>query len=232
MPPNLAGRCGVVTEATSSVGRAVALELARDGARVALGYRGSRGAGFESAERLVGEIVRLGGEAVPLRLPAANLWELEQIIGTLVDCWGRVDFVADLAKDCSFGRAALPWMLERGHGRIVHISTAGANKVRFTRAHLNDLAARGVAINSIWLDGCLLAVQTELAAEAGSSAESQVRPARGAKPQDVAGTAFFLLAQECCMTGQVIDLSGGRPAQAGRRRRLHSTLQLAACSFR
>src|SRR5919109_610365 len=140
MQSTLAGRCGVVTDATSSIGRAVALELARDGARVAIGYHGYRGADFEAAEQLLHESVSLGGEAVLLRLPTGSVWELEQVIGRLVEHWGRLDFVVDLDPQCTFGRAAVPWMLERGRGRIVHVGASGASRVRLSGPDLRELA--------------------------------------------------------------------------------------------
>ena len=241
MQATLAGRCGVVTDATSSIGRAVALELARDGARVAIGYHGYRGADFAAAERLVREVASVGGEAVPVRLPVDSLWELEQVVGRLVEHWGRLDFVVDLDCRCAFGRAALPWMLERGRGRIVHISASGggSGQVRCTRSDLRALAARGVAINRIQLDSprpaSQPAVQAERAPEAGPSVETLPRPAPWAEPQAIAGTVYFLLAQDCCLTGQVIDLSGldgGRHRRAGRRQRVPVRLQRGGCCLR
>jgi hypothetical protein len=192
MQATIGGWCGVVTDATSTIGRAVALELGRDCVRVAIGYRGYRGADFEAAERLVREVVAAGGEAFPLRLPTDGLRELEQIIASLAEHWGRLDFVVDLDNRCQFGRAALPWMLERAKGRIVHISAAGAVHISFTRQNIAQVAANGVAINSI-----------HLAAPCPPAAPP-------AKPEDVATTVYFLLAQSMCMTGQVIDLSGDR----------------------
>src|ERR1700730_13053446 len=149
MQATIGGWCGVVTDATSTIGRAVAVELGRERVRVAIGYRGYRGADFDAAERIVREVVNVGGEAFPLRLPADSLRELELVIGSLSAHWGRLDFVVDLDNRCLFGRAALPWMLERAKGRIVHIRSAGAPHISFTRQDIAHVAANGVAINSI-----------------------------------------------------------------------------------
>jgi len=208
MQTTLAGRCGIVTDAISAVGRTIALELARDGTRLALGYRAYRGADFEAVEQLVRELVRVGGEAVPMRLPVDNIADLERSLGSLVDLWGWLDFVVDMTSDCSVGRAALPWLLERGRGRIVFIASPVAASVLYSKADLRALAARGIAINTIHIDRV---------------------PA--AQPLTVAASTEFLLAQDCCLTGQVLDLGGDRQPTAGSGRRgAPYTLQHNMCS--
>jgi NAD(P)-dependent dehydrogenase (short-subunit alcohol dehydrogenase family) len=245
MQPTLGGWCGVVTDATSTIGRAVALELGRDCVRVAIGYRGYRGADFEVAARIVREVVAAGGEAIPLRIPVDSLWELEQVIGSLAEHWGRLDFVVDLDNRCVFGRAALPWMLERAKGRIVHISSAGAAPISFTRQDSAQVAANGVAINTIHLAATCPAEQAAGSSsqrkpdtfsagrqpDGGNSVDTLSHAAPPAKPEDVATTVYFLLAQSTCMTGQVIDLSGDRPIGC-RRRRTPPTLARSTCGPR
>lgn len=216
MQPTVAGRCGVVTNATHPIGRAVALELARDGARVAVGYHGYRGADFEAAERLVHDVVALGGEAIPLRLPVDNVHDLEELIELLVAHWGRLDFVVDIDDACVFGRAALPWLLERGRGRIVHVGVSAVTALQASTGDVQQLARHGIAINSILVD----------------DRDSALASAPG--PQDVATTAFFMIAQDCHLTGQVIDLRQrrtSRPVRRGARRRV-GPLQRSTCRIR
>jgi enoyl-[acyl-carrier-protein] reductase (NADH) len=210
----LTGSCGIVTDVTSPIGRAVARELGLDGARVAVAYRD---ADWLTAERLVREVISLGGEAVPLRLPIESLGELEQAIEGLVERWHRLDFVVDLDGQCALGRATLPWLLERGRGRIVHISPSdGSRRLQVSPPDLRALAARGIAINSIYL------------ADVRPTRQSCVR----AEPEDVAAAAYFLLTQDCCVTGQVIDLSGIHRRARRRRQHRRPRLQRALCSVR
>jgi len=187
MLETMAGQCGVVTDATSGLGRAVALELARDRARVAIGYRGNCAADLEAAERIAREVIGLGGEAIPLRIPAASVWELERVIARLVEHWGKLDYVVDLDGRCTFGRAALPWMLERAHGRIVQIRPLTAHRIGFTRHDVIELSKRGITLNCIT-----------------TNVPTQTGP-----PEDVASATHFLLAQGAHITGQSIDLSVG-----------------------
>ena len=59
----LGGQVAVVTGASRGIGRAIALELARDGARVVVNYARSRG----HAEAVVADIRAAGGEAMALK---------------------------------------------------------------------------------------------------------------------------------------------------------------------
>jgi 3-oxoacyl-[acyl-carrier protein] reductase len=210
MLATIAGQCGVVTDATSGVGRAVTLELARDCARVAIGYPGFRGADLEAAERIAHEVVGLGGEAIPLRIPAGNLSELERVIADLVDHWGRLDYVVDLDSRCMFGRAALPWMLERTYGRIIHISPLTARRIGFTRQDVIELTKRGITLNCITTnDSTETGPPGGVPRPAQDGVETPAHLRRSATPEDVAATTYFLLAQATHMTGQIIDLSVG-----------------------
>ncbi|OMC02552.1 SDR family oxidoreductase [Mycolicibacterium fortuitum] len=75
--PSLIGKTALVTGASRGIGRAIALRLARDGARVGVHY-GSR---VDAAEQTVRQITETGGEAfaIPATLgvtgDAAQLWE-------------------------------------------------------------------------------------------------------------------------------------------------------------
>jgi NAD(P)-dependent dehydrogenase (short-subunit alcohol dehydrogenase family) len=235
MRTTLAGRCGIVTDATSVVGRAIALELAREGARLAVGYRAYRGVDFEAVEQLVHDLVRVGGESVPMRVPLQSIADLEEAIGHLVTFWSRLDFVVDLSADCAVGRAALPWLFERGRGRIVHISVPPAGTPLFTSADLRALAGRGIAFNSIVLDSLpsleAVGVRGEHQVEVSTALISRAPGIPRATPEDVAAAAEFLLAQACCVTGQQLDFGGERRSGApGSRHRIAFSLRRSACS--
>jgi NAD(P)-dependent dehydrogenase (short-subunit alcohol dehydrogenase family) len=230
----LAGRCGIVTDAISVVGRAIALELAREGTRLALGYRAYRGVEFEAVEQLVHDVVRVGGESVPMRLPLESIADLEQAIGHLVTFWSRLDFVVDLSADCAVGRAALPWLLERGCGRIVHITVPATSTVHLTGSGLRQLAGRGIAFNTILLDRLpsLEAVGAQREHQTSATLISQASQLPSATPEDVAASAEFLLAQDCCVTGQLLDLGGERRSRAARSRpRTAFSLRRTPCSL-
>ncbi len=82
----LAGKVAVVTGASSGIGRAAALALAAEGARVALGAR--RLAEGEETARLVREA---GGEAVFVETDVRHSDQVQRLVQTAVDRWGKLD---------------------------------------------------------------------------------------------------------------------------------------------
>ena len=90
----LAGKVAVITGASSGIGRAAALALAAEGARVALGAR--RLAEGEETARLVREA---GGEAVFVETDVRHSDQVQRLIQTAVDRWGKLD--------CAFNNAGV-----------------------------------------------------------------------------------------------------------------------------
>ena len=60
----LVGKVAIVTGASRGIGRAIALELARVGAKVAVNYASSS----DAADKVVTQIVDAGGEAISICL--------------------------------------------------------------------------------------------------------------------------------------------------------------------
>jgi NAD(P)-dependent dehydrogenase (short-subunit alcohol dehydrogenase family) len=90
----LAGKVAVITGASSGIGRAAALALAAEGARVALGAR--RLAEGEETARLVREA---GGEAVFVETDVRRSDQVQRLIQTAVGRWGKLD--------CAFNNAGI-----------------------------------------------------------------------------------------------------------------------------
>lgn len=84
----LAGRVALVTGAGSGIGRASALALAREGARVAV--LGRTRAQLESA---VAEIAAAGGEGLALVADVSEPAQMADAVGRTVERWGRLDIV-------------------------------------------------------------------------------------------------------------------------------------------
>lgn len=138
----------IVTGASSGIGRAVALSLAREGAHVALAAR------RESLLRAVaGEIEALGREALPVPTDVSDRAQVERLVQATLDRWGRVDILIanagiyvrspirelrleDLERSMAVNfyggvypvLAVLPHMLERGRGHIVLVTSMDAKK--------------------------------------------------------------------------------------------------------
>jgi NAD(P)-dependent dehydrogenase (short-subunit alcohol dehydrogenase family) len=99
--PLLQGRCAIVTGAGRGIGRAHALELARQGANVVvndLGTSGSgEGAASEVAHEVVAEIEALGGAAVANGADVADFEQAEAMVRQAIDTFGGLDILVNNA---------------------------------------------------------------------------------------------------------------------------------------
>jgi NAD(P)-dependent dehydrogenase (short-subunit alcohol dehydrogenase family) len=97
----LEGRIAVVTGAGRGIGCAVALALAREGAKVVVNDAGVNvdGTGHDNgpADQVVAEIRAAGGEAVASYDSVATMEGGENIIRKAVDTWGRIDILVNNA---------------------------------------------------------------------------------------------------------------------------------------
>lgn len=140
----LDGQVALVTGASRGIGRAIALSLAQEGAKLVINYARSG----EAAEAVVAEIVAMGGEAIALQADVSQEAEVEALVKATQDNLGRIDILvnnAGITKDglllrmkpadwsavidlnltgvylCT--RAVTKLMLKQRSGRIVNISS-------------------------------------------------------------------------------------------------------------
>jgi|OM-RGC.v1.007135437 NAD(P)-dependent dehydrogenase (short-subunit alcohol dehydrogenase family) len=85
-PAQLDGRIALVTGASSGIGRASAIELARRGAKVVVSARRK-----PELDQLVDEIVTAGGEAKAFVADVANEDDLRKLFDFTVSTYGRLD---------------------------------------------------------------------------------------------------------------------------------------------
>ena len=134
----------VVTGASRGLGRAIAEEVARGGAKVVVNYSRSK----EPAEELVNEISESGGEAIAVQADVSDAEQAQKLIDQAIEEYGRIDVLVnnaginidrtlkklsvddwdkviqvDLNSAFYTVHAVLPHMTEQGGGKIINMSS-------------------------------------------------------------------------------------------------------------
>ena len=89
----LEGKVAVVTGASRGIGRAIALKLADEGAKVVVNYSGSQA----KAEEVVARIHENGGEAIAVQASVSQSEEVIALIDTAVKTFGSLDILVNNA---------------------------------------------------------------------------------------------------------------------------------------
>jgi 3-oxoacyl-[acyl-carrier protein] reductase len=140
----LSGQVAIVTGASRGIGRAIAMQLATVGGKVAINYANSSTA----AEELAAQINSSGGEAIAIQADVSKPEQIDALFAATIETWGRVDVLvnnAGITRDtlllrmkledwqavidlnltgvflCT--RAASKIMLKQKSGRIINIAS-------------------------------------------------------------------------------------------------------------
>ena len=165
----VAGKVAIVTGGGRGIGRAIALLLAQEGARVLVCDVGAslQGAGTdaEPAQEVVDEIRQRGGEAIASTLSIAEPPNADTIVKTALGAFGRIDILvnnAGILRDVIFhkmswsdwsdvigvhlhgsfnmSRACAAHFREQGSGAFVHMTSTSGLVGNFGQA--NYMAAK------------------------------------------------------------------------------------------
>ncbi|MEO7215696.1 SDR family oxidoreductase [Mucilaginibacter sp.] len=143
---NIKGKVVAVTGASIGMGKAIAIELAKNGAKVVLGARRT-----EQLQQIVEEIKSTGGKATCVQIDVKNKADLVRLVNTAIEQYGKLDVVVNNAGVSQLSRvdeldidgweemidinlkgvlygmaAAIPVFKQQQSGHIVNIiSTAG-----------------------------------------------------------------------------------------------------------
>ena len=89
----LDGKVALVTGASRGIGRAVALKLASEGAKVAINFAGSTA----KAEEVKAEIEAKGGEAILVQANVADKEAVTAMVDKVVEAFGQIDILVNNA---------------------------------------------------------------------------------------------------------------------------------------
>ena len=89
----LEGKVALVTGASRGIGRAIALELARLGARVVVNYRASA----DEAAQVVQAVQDQGGQAAAVAADISLLSEAQELVKTTIGTFGSIDILVNNA---------------------------------------------------------------------------------------------------------------------------------------
>jgi 3-oxoacyl-[acyl-carrier protein] reductase len=141
---SLVDRVAIVTGGSRGIGRAIALELARRGARVVVNFRSSA----EAASQVVDEVKAGGGEAIAVQADVSDTQQAAALVKRTLDTFGCIDILinnagttrdqllplmreqdwddvmrTNLKSVYNCCKAAVRPMMRRRYGRIVNISS-------------------------------------------------------------------------------------------------------------
>lgn len=244
---DLSGKTAIVTGAGRGIGRVIAMGLAESGANVVLCSRTKT-----EIDAVAEEIHAKGGKALSVVTDLTVHEQLENLVNATVKEFGRIDILVnnaarsflrgllDLREDgwdkCFNTNVKAVWllsrlvarrMIEQKYGRIINITTVGAEKAEsgmaaygcskaalkhLTRCMAREWAPFGINVNAV-APGF---TRTDFSKPIWSSPDVEklicqaIPKGRIAEPEDVVGAVLFLASGAAdYITGDTIYVDGG-----------------------
>jgi len=237
------GRVAVITGAGAGLGRDYAIEMAKRGAKVVVndlgGARDGVGSSESAANKVVEEIKKAGGEAIPNYDDVSKASGGESLVQSAIEKFGKVDILinnAGILRDKTFikmeeenwdavlnvhlkgaynvTRPAFIHMREKGYGRIVMTSSVSGVMGNFGQANYGA-AKMGLAglTNVLKLEGAKYNITVNvILPSAGTRMTEDVMPKEmfdRLRVEYITPAVLCLCSEQCKETGLYINAYAG-----------------------
>jgi NAD(P)-dependent dehydrogenase (short-subunit alcohol dehydrogenase family) len=245
--PDLTGKVAVVTGGGKGIGKSIAVGLAECGARVVVAARTAH-----EIEAVAEEIISRGGEALARATDVTQSDQIDSLIDATVKTFGGINILINNAARSFFrplidlredgfdkifdtnvkgtfllSRAAAKVMMQQGGGRIVNITTVGAERggpmmgayhaskaavKMLTMCMATEWAPANVLVNAVGPGMTRTHFSQPIWAnpEIERQLVSRIPMGRLAEPADIVGAVLFLCSDAAAfITGQTIYVDGG-----------------------
>ncbi len=153
---DLEGKSAIVTGGSLGIGAAIALDLGRNGANVALNYRKHA----EEAQKSAEQIKDMGRKALVIKADVSSFQDAQNMVKTAIEAFGRVDILVNNAginqdgvlwkmteeqwdnvinvnlKGCfNYVRAVAPVFKSQNYGKIVNITSINGLRGKFGQSN-------------------------------------------------------------------------------------------------
>jgi NAD(P)-dependent dehydrogenase (short-subunit alcohol dehydrogenase family) len=240
----------IVTGASRGIGSGVAVRLSEEGASVVINYNNSE----KEAKELLEQIRRAGHEAMLAKADVSNPAEVREMVKTTLDIYGRVDVLVNNAAIAPFvpfmeityelwertlatnltgvflcSQAVVPIMIKQKRGKIINISSVGAERGQhflshyaaskgginaLTRAMAVELGPYGINVIGVGPGPVAVERNLERVPDFRKIIGEQLSVRRAGEVEDIANVVTFLVSEEASfINGQIIYVDGGQLAQ-------------------
>ncbi|MFQ6082081.1 MAG: beta-ketoacyl-ACP reductase [Candidatus Aminicenantia bacterium] len=167
---HLKGRYAIVTGGSLGIGVAIALDLAKNGANVAINYRKHE----KEAKEVIAQIESMGQKGLAVKADVSSFSDAQNMVKKVLDEFGRLDILinnaginwdgviwkmseeqwdavinVDLKGAFNYIRAVSPIFREQKYGKIVNITSINALRGKFGQANYSAAKAGMIGLTKV-----------------------------------------------------------------------------------